>query len=418
MSLRAKLSFALAGSLALIVLLVLFAVNRMTKINTEAGVLGNHVIPTVLVVNQISNTLADYRVLQSDHIAANSDDSRGAVEQRMQIIEQRMEQLLAEFDTIVRVEDRPPFERFRAVWPGFVARTENQLIPASRAGIYIRAFSSFNAMGDDYAELQSAADELITITKEDARIALAQSQQLLDQSLIVLGGATLLALLVATIGWAMIALPIRNAINQLLAVTKAIGAGNFETPIALQDRSEFTTLADGIRQMQAALLNTRQDVDVRQQALEQRSRELEATLTSLRSANARSDQLSAEIRALSSPVLPIMQGVLVMPLIGAIDSERATNLTETMLTSIQRQRARIIILDITGVPLVDTHVASVILRSANAARLLGAETVLVGMRPELAHTIVGLGINLNNFVTRSDLQSGLHYALATTNRAT
>jgi rsbT co-antagonist protein RsbR len=357
-------------------------------------------------------------VLQSDHIAANSDDSRGAVEQRMEITKQRMARLLAEFDTIARVEDRPPYERFSAAWPNFVERTENQLIPASRAGVYLRAFSSFNSMGDDYQLLQAAADELIAITKEDARIALAQSQQVLDQSLIVLGVVAVLALIVSTLGWAAIALPIRSAINQLLEVTKAIGAGNFETPIVLRDRSEFTTLADGIRQMQAALLNARQDVNVRQQALEQRSRELETTLTILRSANARSDQLSAEIRALSSPVLPIMQGVLVMPLIGAIDNDRATSLTETMLTEIQRQRARIIILDITGVPIVDTHVASVILRSANAARLLGAETVLVGMRPELAHTIVGLGINLNHFVTRSDLQSGLRYALATTNRAT
>jgi rsbT co-antagonist protein RsbR len=110
-------------------------------------------------------------------------------------------------------------------------------------------------------------------------------------------------------------------------------------------------------------------------------------------------------------VLPVMRGVLVMPLIGVIDSERAARLTHAVLAAIERHRAGIVILDVTGVPLVDTQVARTLLQVAAAARLLGTQTVLVGLRPELAQTIVGLGLSLGDLITRADLQSGITYAL-------
>jgi anti-anti-sigma factor len=100
-----------------------------------------------------------------------------------------------------------------------------------------------------------------------------------------------------------------------------------------------------------------------------------------------------------------------MPLVGGIDSARAALLMDSLLGAIERQRARTVILDVTGVPLVDTHVAQVLLRAAAAARLLGAEPVLVGLRPELAQTIVGLGVDLSGLTTQADLQSGVRYAM-------
>src|SRR5436190_22953520 len=84
---------------------------------------------------------------------------------------------------------------------------------------------------------------------------------------------------------------------------------------------------------------------------------------------------------------------------------------DSLLRSIERHRARIVIMDVTGVPLVDTQVAQTLMQAADAARLLGAKTILVGVRPELAQTIVGLGLNLRGLVTCADLQSGVGYAL-------
>jgi len=130
--------------------------------------------------------------------------------------------------------------------------------------------------------------------------------------------------------------------------------------------------------------------------------------------HAREDVINAQMTAiheLSAPIIPIYGGVLVLPLIGAIDSRRAGMITTTLLDGITHRNTRIVLLDITGVPVVDTDVAHHLLQAARAVRLLGAELVLVGIRPEIAQTIVQLGVNLSDIVTCADLQAGFAYAL-------
>ena len=121
-------------------------------------------------------------------------------------------------------------------------------------------------------------------------------------------------------------------------------------------------------------------------------------------------QLLEMIQEMSTPVVPVMKGIIVLPLVGAIDSRRAEHVVEALLTGIQAHRARVALVDITGVPVVDTAVAQLLLQAAAAARLLGTEAVLVGIRPEVAQTIVGLGVDLSEITTRADLQSGVEYA--------
>lgn len=119
----------------------------------------------------------------------------------------------------------------------------------------------------------------------------------------------------------------------------------------------------------------------------------------------------AMIAELSLPVLPISDDVLVMPLVGALDSARLREAQGQALSQIERRRVRHLILDITGVPVIDTQVAAGLLQIVSAARLLGAGVILVGVRPEVAQTIVGLGLDLSDLTTLATLQSGLQYAL-------
>jgi PAS domain S-box-containing protein len=119
---------------------------------------------------------------------------------------------------------------------------------------------------------------------------------------------------------------------------------------------------------------------------------------------------AAALAELSTPLIPISDEVLAMPLIGAIDTQRAQQVLDALLSGIERSRARIAILDITGVPVVDTQVAKTLLIAARGVRLLGAEIVLTGIRPEVAQTLVGLGIDLGGIVTHSTLQRGIAYA--------
>jgi anti-anti-sigma regulatory factor len=135
-------------------------------------------------------------------------------------------------------------------------------------------------------------------------------------------------------------------------------------------------------------------------AAEQRETHLARTLEDLSASQ-------AAIRELSAPVIPVLPGVLVAPLIGVLDSARAADLTSNVLGMVEREQASQVIFDITGVPLVDTHVAQVLLETTTAVRLLGAEALLVGIRPEVAQTLVGLNIDLAAIRTFPNLRAAI-----------
>ena len=119
----------------------------------------------------------------------------------------------------------------------------------------------------------------------------------------------------------------------------------------------------------------------------------------------------AALQELSTPLMAISDSAMVMPLVGAIDSSRAQQIIETLLEGVSAQRARVAIIDITGVSVVDTQVANALLRAAQAVKLLGAHVVLTGIRPEIAQTLVGLGVDLGGLITRSTLQAGIAFAM-------
>lgn len=114
--------------------------------------------------------------------------------------------------------------------------------------------------------------------------------------------------------------------------------------------------------------------------------------------------------ALSTPVIPITDDIIVMPLIGVLDSQRMGQMTERLLHEVQHRQSKTAIIDITGVPVMDTAVADAIIRSALSARLLGASVILTGIRPEVAQILVGLGVNLGTIVTLGTLQAGIAFA--------
>ncbi|GEM_PF-1009555 len=119
----------------------------------------------------------------------------------------------------------------------------------------------------------------------------------------------------------------------------------------------------------------------------------------------------ATLREVSTPLIPITDDVVIMPLIGAIDTLRAQQIPENLLEGIAYYQADTAILDITGVQVVDTQVANALVRAARAARLLGAQVILTGIQPQIAQTLVQLGADLNGIVTHSNLKSGIAFAL-------
>ena len=113
------------------------------------------------------------------------------------------------------------------------------------------------------------------------------------------------------------------------------------------------------------------------------------------------------IRELSTPVLKVRPGLLILPLIGIIDTERARRFTASLLASIRSERARVVIIDLTGVPAVDSAVANHLLMAAKAARLLGATAIITGLSTINAETLARLGVDLGEVLTLSDLESAI-----------
>jgi rsbT co-antagonist protein RsbR len=116
------------------------------------------------------------------------------------------------------------------------------------------------------------------------------------------------------------------------------------------------------------------------------------------------------IRELSTPVLPVRERLLILPIIGVLDGERARQLTVQLLSGIRTHRAKVVVIDITGAPDVDEVVANHLVQTVDASRLMGASVIITGLSPEIAQTLVTIGVDLSKMNTIGDLQGGLEEA--------
>lgn len=134
-------------------------------------------------------------------------------------------------------------------------------------------------------------------------------------------------------------------------------------------------------------------------------------ITEMKRAEERIRQQSREILELSTPVMQVWQGVVAVPLIGTLDSQRTQQFMERLLDRIVETNSPVALVDIMGVPTIDTQTAQHLIETITAVRLLGAQVVLTGVRPAIAQTLVHLGVDLSGITTRSSLAAGLVVAL-------
>ncbi len=121
-------------------------------------------------------------------------------------------------------------------------------------------------------------------------------------------------------------------------------------------------------------------------------------------------QQQEAIRELSTPILQLREGLLILPVVGLVDTRRARQITESLLLRIRDRRAELVIMDITGVPIVDSKVANHLAQACEAARLMGAQVIVTGISPEIAQALVTIGAEMRGVRTLADLQSGIEEA--------
>ena len=193
--------------------------------------------------------------------------------------------------------------------------------------------------------------------------------------------------------------------NELVALGQGAMLYEEETVVCTLDRDPRNVLfriavSDGYEETWERCIISLMDITDRRRAED-----------ALRSSNETILAQRTMLAKLSTPVIPISEEVIVMPLIGALDTMRMQQVMSALLDAIQRSRASIAILDITGVLEIDMEATNGIIRAAQAVRMLGAQVVLTGIRSEIARSLVELGSNLQEIVTRGTLQAGIAYAI-------
>jgi anti-anti-sigma regulatory factor len=168
------------------------------------------------------------------------------------------------------------------------------------------------------------------------------------------------------------------------------------------------------------ITDRKQTEEALQKAYEEVEKQVEERTAELQREIAERERLQQEIietqkralQELSTPIIPIMDRIIVMPLIGSIDTLRAKDIMRALLAGIREHRAKVVILDVTGVPIVDSGVANHLNKTIQAARLKGAQTIITGLSDAVAEAIVDLGIDWSGIETLADLQTGLMVALS------
>ena len=238
-----------------------------------------------------------------------------------------------------------------------------------------------------------------------------EANRAINQQVILSIGITLTAAILAGMLGMFVARRLAVPLVNLTGTAARITAGEMRLQAVVGGPRETASLATAFNSMTAQLHQTMESLE---QRVTDRTVDLQCALDEVEKRAREQEQLIEEnrqqretIREMSVPVLPVTSSTLVMPLVGALDTARLRLLQDQALRAIERAPIRTLILDITGVPLVDSQVAQGLLMVVQAARLLGTEVLLVGIRPEVAQAIVGLGMSLPGLRAYNDLQSAL-----------
>ena len=256
----------------------------------------------------------------------------------------------------------------------------------------------FNNQGDLEVFIPATFGQ--TTTPWSINVILPKEETMASANKLVLemiGIGSLMTIITLGLVW-LIARQISTPIRQITETARSVAGGNLNVRAPFRRLDEMGMLASVFNQMLEGL----QQMIAEQSNAHQHQQNLQEEIIRVQ---------EASIRELSSPLLPIAKGVVVMPVVGTIDSTRAAQITDTVLNGISERRATMAIVDITGVSVIDMQVANTLIRMAQMIKLLGAQVVLTGIRADVAQTLIHLGADLSHIITHSTLEGGVAFAI-------
>jgi anti-anti-sigma factor len=245
-------------------------------------------------------------------------------------------------------------------------------------------FDKIRAEIDGFRQIQS---ELLRERNQEAMVAI-------DRPIRVLIVSTILALMAGLSVALVISGNIAGRVSRVAQAATQMAQGN------MQVRCAVPPSRDEVGRM-AVAFNTMAET------IQQRTFDLERKNAAIHEVSERQQQLLETVQQLSTPLLPVLNGLVVLPVVGHIDTRRADDIMRTLLHGVSQQKARVAILDVTGIATMDTHVIKLLLQTVQATQLLGAEVLLAGISAAMAQVMITQGIDLRHVRTYKDLRSAI-----------
>lgn len=318
-----------------------------------------------------------------------------------------------------------------ALLEAYIALTQ-QLPNIDRA--LLGKFNDFDLQTQAFRPITDQLVQLTNAEVEAARLELEEASQIEGITFIVAG---LLSLLVVVGIGLVVDRTITRNIVQLTDAAHKLAQGSLDKRVPVTSSDELGALAQSFNTMVGRLQASFATLEEANLTLQQRSVELEQQITQREAAQAElekeiinrekaqqeREQLQKEligaqaklIRDLSTPIIPVTDDIIILPLIGSVNAERAKDIIRSLLEGITEHKAKVVIIDITGVSDIDVDVADYLDKAIQAARLKGTRTIITGVSDAVAEIVTDLGINWNDIETLRDLRTGLNKALRRTN---
>ncbi len=410
MSIRIKLISIFSLLVALIIALGAFVLLQMHTINREVERLVQATLPTLSEAIALKEALTRY---QAEQLAIGQDSARFAEQEtraRLTALEARLNEQFAHYHTLeTSAQQRAALATLEARWHAYLDAFGVAALARLSSDAARRAH--LEASHSAHEQLIAASAALNNVSRARADEALTTVVAAHDTARsVTIATLTILVMFGTTVGFSQ-ALDISDGLRDLRRATRRAAAGDLQQRVVIESGDELEALAGDFRALMASVLSEREAVRTQQQALHARNADLERANAELQAVMQERAELSATVRTLAVPVLPVYAGVLVTPLVGIFDAERTALLHTTLLTDVERSGAHTLIVDVTGLVACDQQLALALVQTATAVRLLGARMMMVGIRPELAQLLITLGLNLDSLITRADLQSGVQYAM-------
>jgi rsbT co-antagonist protein RsbR len=387
-----------------------FAVTQyhLAVYRSNAVRLANESLPQVQTLTQLEVSSATIVQQVSLYLASGDPNTTTTLELDIITARQQVQQLRATADRFTRAVNgqASPMDQ--------VERDVEALVQESRLLTDARAAKSQQEIKRDTQALNARAralkqslQPLQQVIRDDqltAVSAVRTNPLALPAGLTVLIAGVVLALL-----WGVRSSIVRP-IQELTAATTSVAAGNSVAELRSRSTDEIGLLAQSFNHMARTIQHRTQDLETQYAAASAARSIAEAAHAQITEQLATIESQATALREMSVPILPISTNAILMPLVGALDRARLALVQDRALEAIQRNNIRWLLLDVTGVPMIDEPVAQGIMQVVRAARLLGSQVVLVGIRPEVAQAMVSLGVDLSQIVTQRSLESATAFA--------